>query len=100
LSNTGGKEITETTLVLGENAGDSLLNCLNVDQNNWRSGQGREEISFYDLEPLIAAGAFNEEGGLQFSRVIEKNLVDVFVPFLPMERQHVRVRIMMIRNLR
>lgn len=72
LSNTGGKEITETAL------------------NNWRSGQEREEISFYDLEPLIAAGAFNEEGGLQYSRVIEKNLVDVFVPFLPMERQHVR----------
>ena len=44
-----------------------------------------------DLEPLIAAGAFNEEGGLQYSRVIEKNLVDVFVPFLPLERKHVKV---------
>lgn len=73
LSNTGGKEITETAL------------------NDWRSGKEREQINFYDLEPLIAAGAFNEEGGLQYSRVIEKNLVDIFVPFLPMERQHVKV---------
>ena len=42
------------------------------------------------LEPLIAAGAFNEAGGLQFSRVIERSLVDVFVPFLPLERTHVK----------
>ena len=44
-----------------------------------------------DLEPLVSAGAFNEEGGLQHSRMLEKNLVDVFVPFLPLERQHVRI---------
>ena len=42
------------------------------------------------MEPLIAAGAFNEAGGLQYSRMIEKNLVDVFVPFLPLERRHVK----------
>jgi len=72
LSNTGGKEITETVL------------------NNWHAGKDREAISFYDLEPLIAAGAFNEVGGLQHSRMIEKNLVDAFVPFLPMERRHVK----------
>ena len=39
----------------------------------------------------VAAGAFNEEGGLQYSRLIEKNLVDVFVPFLPLERKHVKI---------
>ena len=44
----------------------------------------------FQLEPLIAAGAFNEAGGLQFSRVIERSLVDVFVPFLPLERSHVK----------
>ena len=44
----------------------------------------------FQLEPLIAAGAFNEAGGLQFSRVIERSLVDVFVPFLPLERAHVK----------
>ena len=50
------------------------------------------EIQFikFQLEPLIAAGAFNEAGGLQFSRVIERSLVDVFVPFLPLERTHVK----------
>ena len=44
-----------------------------------------------DLEPLVADGAFNEVGGLQYSRMIEKSLVDVFVPFLPLERRHVKI---------
>ena len=49
-----------------------------------------EKLCPFQLEPLIAAGAFNEAGGLQFSRVIERSLVDVFVPFLPLERTHVK----------
>jgi len=73
LSNTGGKEITQAAL------------------DTWNAGKDRKEISFKDLEPLIAAGAFNENGGLQYSRMIEKSLVDVFVPFLPLERQHIKI---------
>ena len=90
LSNTGGKEITQTAL------------------DSWNTGKKREEIKISDLEHLskilicvtvshhinhltVAAGAFNEEGGLQYSRMIEKNLVDVFVPFLPLERKHVKI---------
>merc|ERR1712142_1401113 len=69
----GGKEITQTAF------------------DNWNKGNQRKEITIMDLEHLIAAGAFNEEGGLQYSRMIEKNLVDVFVPFLPLERQHVKI---------
>jgi len=70
LSNTGGKEITKTAL-------QTL-------------GKQRDKISLMDLEPLVSAGAFNEEGGLQHSRMIGNNLVDVFVPFLPLERHHVK----------
>jgi len=73
LSNTGGKEITKTAL------------------DSWNKGLEREKITVMDLEHLIAAGAFNEEGGLQYSRMIEKNLVDVFIPFLPLERRHVKI---------
>ena len=90
LSNTGGKEITQTAL------------------GNWNKGNDREKITVRDLEQhstllcsvwillltdylSVSAGAFNEEGGLQYSRMIEKNLVDVFVPFLPLERRHVKI---------
>jgi len=73
LSNTGGREITKIAL------------------NNWNKGRKREDITLKHLEPLVADGAFNEAGGLQYSRMIEKSLVDVFVPFLPLERQHVKI---------
>ena len=39
---------------------------------------------------LIRNGAFNEAGGLHHSTVIERSLVDHFVPFLPLEKSHVR----------
>lgn len=35
-------------------------------------------------------GAFNEVGGLHQSGVIQQSLVDHFVPFLPLERSHVK----------
>lgn len=33
---------------------------------------------------------FCSGGGLRGSSLIEKSLIDVYVPFLPMEKQHVR----------
>ena len=46
--------------------------------------------TYRDLEGLIAKGAFSEDGGLHHANVIEKSLVDHFVPFLPIERRHVK----------
>jgi len=73
LSNTGGKAITKTTL------------------DSWKSGKDRNSITYTHLDPLIAMGAFNEEGGLHGSSVIKKSLVDVYIPFLPLERRHVKL---------
>ena len=39
---------------------------------------------------MIANGAFNEEGGLKHSTIIDKSLIDMYVPFLPLESLHVR----------
>lgn len=47
-------------------------------------------MEYKDFSSLINSGAFNEKGGLHKSSIIEKSLVDHFVPFLPMERDHVR----------
>jgi len=72
LSNTGGREITKKAYSF------------------WQAGRQREEIEYRDLEELVNMGAFNELGGLHKSSVIEKSLIDVYVPFLPMERSHVK----------
>jgi len=72
LSNTGGREITD------------------IAYQFWKEGKTRESISYVDLENLIRNGAFNEKGGLHKSNVVERHLVDFYVPFLPLERIHVK----------
>jgi len=73
LSNTGGRDITKETLKF------------------WSDGKNREDITYRDLEMLVNKGAFNELGGLHRSAVIDSSLIDVYVPFLPLERKHVRL---------
>ena len=93
LSNTGGREITgiaRDTWNSGkkrEVSGSNDSSSLRLRYKNIKS----QDITLTDLEPLVADGAFNEVGGLQYSRMIEKSLVDVFVPFLPLERRHVKI---------
>jgi len=72
LSNTGGREITRRTMEF------------------WQDGKRRESMTYFDLEGLISKGAFNEQGGLQHASIIDRSLIDVYVPFLPLERSHVR----------
>ena len=76
LSNTGGKDITTVT------------------HEFWSDGKKREELTYTDLESLVNNGAFNELGGLHHSSVIDSSLIDVYVPFLPLERRHVRLCVM------
>ena len=72
LSNTGGREITD------------------IAYKAWKNGNARESVTYHDLEHLIRNGAFNEKGGLHKSNVVDRHLVDFYIPFLPMERAHVR----------
>ena len=71
LSNTGGEEINKIAI------------------NAYFEGRLRESITYTECELLIKNGAFNEIGGLHRSSVIDKHLVDWYVPFLPLERKHV-----------
>ncbi|KAM9307291.1 torsin-1A-like [Pholidichthys leucotaenia] len=72
LSNTGGEIIVETAL------------------NFWKSGRDREEIELKDLETSLSLSVFNnKESGFFRTSLIDKSLVDFFVPFLPLEYRHV-----------
>jgi len=73
LSNTAGSDITQRTL------------------DYWRAGKARDSISLTEMEELITVAAYNEEGGLRFSNLIMNHLIDQFIPFLPLERDHVRL---------
>ncbi|MFH4979630.1 hypothetical protein AB6A40_006339 [Gnathostoma spinigerum] len=55
----------------------------------YEAGKKRESIKLEEVEELLMAGAFNEEGGLRMSDLISNHLVDHFIPFLPLERRHI-----------
>lgn len=58
--------------------------------NLWKAGKKREETSLQDFEKLVAEGAFLEKGGFHHSDTIQSNVIDHYVPFLPLEEAHVR----------
>ncbi|XP_013983554.1 torsin-1B isoform X3 [Salmo salar] len=72
LSNAGGEQITQVAL------------------DFWKAGRDREEIKLQHLEPALSLSVFNnKKSGLWHSSLIDRSLVDFFVPFLPLECRHV-----------
>jgi hypothetical protein len=49
-----------------------------------------DNLGLSNFSNLVSRGAFNENGGLHHSEIIDRSLIDLYVPFLPMERQHVK----------
>ena len=73
LSNTGSKEIMNQMIKF------------------WQAGKNRDDLRIGDFENLIAQGAFNEKGGFHKSDTISSSLIDYYVPFLPLEAEHVKL---------
>ncbi|XP_013054164.2 torsin-1A-like [Anser cygnoides] len=73
LNNAGGDKITEIAL------------------DYWRSLKGREDIPVKELQHLLSKEIFsNTNSGFFQSQLIQKNLIDYFIPFLPLEYEHVK----------
>lgn len=73
ISNTGGEQINQVAL------------------EAWRSRREREEIGLQELEPVIARAVLdNPHHGFWRSGIVEERLLDALVPFLPLQRHHVR----------
>ncbi|XP_039737318.1 torsin-3A [Pteropus medius] len=74
LSNLGGSVINEVVLRLLE------------------AGWSREEITMDQLAPQLQAEIVaSTDSGFGHSRLVKDNLIDFFVPFLPLEYRHVRL---------
>ncbi|XP_068157651.1 torsin-like protein [Drosophila tropicalis] len=54
-----------------------------------KGGKLREETRLSDFEPLLQKAAYNIEGGLQKTSLIESHVIDHYMPFLPLEKSHV-----------
>ncbi|XP_060064795.1 torsin-1A-like [Ylistrum balloti] len=72
-SNTAGKAILTKTL------------------DHWKEGRSREELTLMDMEKLITQAAVNtKNSGLWHSELLLSHMISAHLPFLPMERKHVR----------
>lgn len=72
LSNTGGDEVNREVY------------------DHFKSGEPREMITAKQMESVLSMSSFNLEGGLKNSILVVSELVDFYVPFLPMELDHVK----------
>ncbi|XP_053601083.1 torsin-1B isoform X2 [Plodia interpunctella] len=72
ISNTGGKEIASNLLKL------------------YGEGVKRNEVEFHNFEPVIRRTAYHQ-GGLEKSATIAHHLIDHYIPFLPLEQNHVEL---------
>ncbi|XP_060553589.1 torsin-1A-like [Ruditapes philippinarum] len=72
LSNTAGNDIAERTIA------------------NWKSNIDRESIKLKEMEEVIRLPALNNKSGMWHSELILKNLITAYIPFLPLERGHVK----------
>ena len=50
----------------------------------------RDDYEVSKFQVALANAAFNEPGGLWHTALIDRHLISFFVPFLPLERRHVR----------
>ncbi|XP_037809416.1 torsin-like protein [Lucilia sericata] len=54
-----------------------------------RSGILREDTKLGHFEQILEKAAYNLEGGLKKTSLIEAHVIDHFIPFLPLEKSHV-----------
>ncbi|XP_058809942.1 torsin-1A-like [Phymastichus coffea] len=72
LTNTGSKAIEEELL------------------RRMDDGMKRESLSLKDFEMIIIKEVFNHEGPFHKSKLVQSDAIGFYVPFLPLERQHVK----------
>lgn len=72
LSNTAGNDIAEESI------------------KHWSNGHGREKLTLKEMEKVIQLPALNAKSGLWHSELITKHLITAYIPFLPLERRHIK----------
>ncbi|XP_069465330.1 torsin-1A-like isoform X1 [Ambystoma mexicanum] len=90
LYGTKDKPYGKAIFIFINNVGANKINHVALDF--WNRGKRREDIELKDLEQVLAEEAFkNQKSGFWNSVLIRNNLIDYFVPFLPLERLHVEM---------
>ncbi|GMT33338.1 hypothetical protein PFISCL1PPCAC_24635, partial [Pristionchus fissidentatus] len=86
--NVKGVDFRNAVFIFLSNAGGDAISKSAIVHRS--SGQPRTKLKVGDLERTVSEHVFNSPGGLKMSELISNHLIDHFVPFLPLEREHVR----------
>ncbi|XP_007893722.1 torsin-1A [Callorhinchus milii] len=87
--NVDGVDFRKSMFIFLSNVGGHSISRMTLDF--WRAGRNREEITMEDLEHRIQREATTSEGGFTQSVLVAENLIDFFIPFLPLEYKHVKL---------
>jgi torsin-1 len=71
LSNKGGRDIADITFAL------------------WKKSRDRSSYRAFEFSESLKKTAYNEQGGLQYCDNINSHLISYYVPFLPLQVEHV-----------
>lgn len=71
LSNKGGRDIADITFAL------------------WKKNRDRSSYRAFEFAEVLKKTAYNEKGGLQYCDNINSHLISYYVPFLPLQVEHV-----------
>ncbi|CAF1574431.1 unnamed protein product, partial [Adineta ricciae] len=81
-------DFRKTIFIFLSNVAGTVITKLAGDKK--RLSIKREDYDILEFEKLITNAAAQEEGGLKQASLIDRHLVTFFVPFLPLEREHIR----------
>ena len=84
-----GVDYRKNIFIFLSNTGAETIN--NIVFDHWKQGNKRESLTIKDMDAIVSHRAFNDQdGGLWHGELIRHNLIDFFIPFLPLEKSHVK----------
>lgn len=87
LSNMGGTAYQQATIVLISTSGSERIRHV-LDQN-MNDGYLRERMTLQQFADVLAKSAYVANDRAEQKSLIPSSVIDAYIPFLPLEREHV-----------
>jgi len=84
-----GVQYSKAIFIFLSNTGATTLNKLSYKM--FQEGKERDDLKSKDIEEVLINESYDEAGGLRHSSLLKRYSIGVFVPFLPLERKHIKL---------
>lgn len=82
----------EAIYIFISNVGGSLITRKYMDL--WQQGYTRENMQYKDFETLLRNALYHADGAFKESAILQGHLVSLFLPYLPLEKDHIMLCIL------